>query len=70
MAPRLYLRRLYRALDALSDNFKRNGISGMTFFLDAQLKGTVPLRKAKQFDNGIVLLGASYCRPFTIEERF
>ena len=61
---------LYRALDALSDNFKRNGVSAMTFFLDTQLKGTVPLRKAKQFDNGIVLLGASYCRPFTIEERF
>ena len=61
---------LHRALDALSDNFERNGVSAMTFFLDAQLKGTVPLRKAKQFDNGIVLLGASYCRPFTIEERF
>ena len=42
----------------------------MTIFLEAQLKGTVPLRKAKQFDNGIVLLGASYCRPFTSEERF
>ena len=61
---------LYRALDALSDNFQRNGVSAMTIFLEAQLKGTVPLRKAKQFDNGIVLLGASYCRPFTIEERF
>ena len=61
---------LYRALDALSDNFQRNGVSAMTIFLEAQLKGTVPLGKPKQFDNGIVLLGASYCRPFTIEERF
>ncbi len=61
---------LYRALDALSDSFKHNGVSAMTFFMEAQLKGTVPLKKAKKFDNGIVLLGASYCRHFTIEERF
>ena len=35
-----------------------------------RLKGTVPLRKARHFDSGIVLLGASYCRPFSVEERF
>lgn len=62
---------LYRALDALADHsFQHNGMSAVTFFMEAQLKGTLPLRKAKKFDDGVVLLGASYSRPFTIEERF
>ncbi len=37
--------------------------------MEAQPKEGVSLRKAKKFDV-IVLLGASYCRRFTIEERF
>ena len=61
---------LYRAIGVLSDNFKHDGMSAVTSFMEAQLKGTVPLRKARHFDSGIVLLGASYCRPFSVEERF
>ena len=38
--------------------------------MEAQLKITVPLRKTKKLHIGIVLLGASYCQRFTIEERF
>ena len=36
--------------------------------METQLKGTVPLKKAKRLGNGVVLLGASYCRPLSIEE--
>ncbi|XP_028418505.1 uncharacterized protein LOC114543898 [Dendronephthya gigantea] len=62
---------LYRALDALSDvSLENDGESALSFFMEAQLKGTVLLKKAKRLRNGVVALGASYCRPFTIEERF
>ena len=61
---------LYRAIGVLSDSFKHDGMSAVTSFMEAQLKGTVLLRKARHFDSEIVLLGVSYCRLFPVEERF
>ena len=61
---------LYRAIGVLSDSFKHDGMSAVKSFMEAQLKGTVLLRKARHFDSEIVLLGVSYCRPFPVEERF
>ena len=61
---------LYRALDVYSNVSHDDGDSAISYFMETQLKGTVPVKKATRLSNGIVFMGASYCRQFSIEEEF
>ena len=52
---------LYRSLDALSDiSIEHDEKCALSFFMKTRLTGSVALKKAKMFDNTVVLLGAEH----------
>lgn len=62
---------LYRALNSISSSSSDDNCASVVLsFMDTQLKGNIPLKKARRIDDQIVLLGASYYRELSIEERY
>ena len=54
---------LYRALNSISSGASDDGgVNVMLSYMDAQLKGHVPLKKASRIGNKVALLCASYSR--------
>ena len=62
---------LYRALNSISSGSSDDGeVNVVSSYMDTQLKGNVPLKKARRIGHNVALLGASYSRKLSVEERY